>query len=163
MAAAGHAIKEVVGLHRCGCGESYEQWGSRPTPPCPTCEKICFKKTAPDEKETERTERAGKRTKYEESEDKGKKIENTLPHQTKETRQSPTPLVFLDPTPGHDSMPRGHRRSEPNAHFNEEVYKNTRQTSGLRQGTSRTGDSIYACPPHSTDCQSHSILERGAS
>jgi len=52
------------------------------------------------EKETERTERAGKRTKYIESKDKGEKIENTLPHQTKETRQSPTPHVFLDPMPG---------------------------------------------------------------
>ena len=28
LAAVGHAIKEVVGLHSCGCGESYEQWGS---------------------------------------------------------------------------------------------------------------------------------------
>jgi len=83
MAAAGHAIKEVVGLHRCECGESYEQWDSRPTPPCPTCEKTRFRKTAPDEKGTEKTERAGKRTKYEESKDKGKTIENTLPHQTK--------------------------------------------------------------------------------
>jgi len=27
LAAVGHAIKEVVSLHRCGCGESYEQWG----------------------------------------------------------------------------------------------------------------------------------------
>jgi len=32
LAAVGHAIKEVVSLHRCGCGESYEQWGDRPTP-----------------------------------------------------------------------------------------------------------------------------------
>jgi len=100
LAAVGHAIKEVVSLHRCGCGESYEQWGGRPTPPCPTCEKTRLRKTAPDERETERTERVGKRTKYEESKDKGKKMENTLPHQTKETRQSPTPHVFLDPTPG---------------------------------------------------------------
>jgi len=100
MAAVGHAIKEVVGLHRCECGKSYEQWGNQPTSPCPTYEKPRFRKTAPDEKGTERTERAGKRTKYEESKDKGKKIENTLPHQTKETRQSPTPHVFLDPTSG---------------------------------------------------------------
>jgi len=100
LAAVGHAIKEVVSLHRCVCGESYEQWGSRPTLPCSTCEKPRFRKTAPDERETERTERLGKRTKYEESKDKARKIENTLPHQTKETRQSPTPHVFLDPTPG---------------------------------------------------------------
>jgi len=100
MTSAGHAIKEVVSLHRFRCGESYEQWGSRPTPPCPTCEKTHFRKTAPDEKKTGRTGRAGKRTKNEESKDKGKKRENTLPHQTKKTRQSPTPHVFLDPTPG---------------------------------------------------------------
>jgi len=99
MAAAGHAIKEVVGLHRCECGESYEQWGSRP--PCPTCEKTHLRKAAPDEEGTERTERAGKRTKHEESKYKEKMIENTLPHQTKETRQSPTPHVFsTGPTPG---------------------------------------------------------------
>jgi len=52
-----------------------------------------------DDKGTERTERAGKRTKYEESKDKGEKIENISPHQTKETRQSQTPHVFLDPKP----------------------------------------------------------------
>jgi len=46
MAAVGHAIKEVVGLHRCGCGESYEQLGSQPTPPCPTCEKTHLKKNS---------------------------------------------------------------------------------------------------------------------
>jgi len=100
MAAVGHAIKEAVGLHRCGCGESYGQWGSRPTPPYPTCEITHFRKTALVERGTERTERDVKRTKYEEREDKGKKIENNLPHQTKVTRQSPTPHVFLDPTPG---------------------------------------------------------------
>jgi len=95
LSAVGHAIKEVVDLHRCGCGKSYVQWGSPPTPPCPTCEKTRFRQIAPDEKEAERTERAGKRTKYEESKDKGKKIVNTLPHQTKETRQSPTGLIVV--------------------------------------------------------------------
>ena len=100
LATVGHAIKEEVSLHRCGCGESYEQWGSRPTPPCPTCEKTRFRKTAPDETETERTGRTGKRTKYDKSMDNGKKIEETLPHQTKVTRQSSTPHVFLDPTSG---------------------------------------------------------------
>jgi len=63
LAAAGHAIKEVVSLHCCSCGESYEQLGGRPTPPCPTCEKTRLRKTAPDERETERTERVSKRTK----------------------------------------------------------------------------------------------------
>ena len=37
MAAIGHAIHEVVSLHRCSCGLSYEQWANQPTPPCPTC------------------------------------------------------------------------------------------------------------------------------
>jgi len=52
MAAACHAIKEVVCLNWCGCGERYEHWGSRPTPPCPTCEKFRMRKTAPDERKT---------------------------------------------------------------------------------------------------------------
>ena len=39
MAAVGHAIKEIVSLHQCECGEQYEQWGSLPAPPCPTCGK----------------------------------------------------------------------------------------------------------------------------
>jgi len=43
-------------------------------------------------------------------------------------------------------MPWGHRRSEPNAHFNEEVYNNTRQTCGLRQGASRTGTAYTPAP-----------------
>ena len=47
MAAIGHAIHEVVSLHRCRCGQSYEQWGNQPTPPCPTCEKIRLKNTGP--------------------------------------------------------------------------------------------------------------------
>ena len=37
MAAIGHAIHQVVSLHRCRCGAAYEQWESEPTPPCPTC------------------------------------------------------------------------------------------------------------------------------
>jgi len=217
MAAAGHAIKEVVSLHQCECGEKYEQWGSRPPSPCPICEKTRPRKKIPDEKETERTERAGKRTKYVESKDKGKTLEITLPHHTKETRQSQAPYVFLDPSPGsrmgipeagpttpfqapilrddagtrydernvncspppyeilpgtaehrehvlsqrHNSMPRGHRRSESNALFNEEVHNYTRQNSGLREGTTRTGDSLYACPPYSTNSQFHSTQGRG--
>jgi len=94
LAAVGHAIKEVVSLHRCGCGESYEQWGDRPTPPCPTCEKTRLRKTVPDEREMERTERVGKRTKNEVRKDKGEKTENNLPQ---ETRQSPTPNCLPRP------------------------------------------------------------------
>jgi len=87
-----------VRLHRCGRGESYEHWGSRPPPPCPTCKKPRIRKTAPNEKETKRTGRDGKRTKYDKSQDKGEKIENTQPRRTKVVQQSPTPHVFLDPT-----------------------------------------------------------------
>ena len=47
MAAIRHTIHEVVSLHRCRCGQSYEQWGNQPTPPCPTCEKIWLKNTVP--------------------------------------------------------------------------------------------------------------------
>jgi len=39
LAAAGHAIKEIVSLQQCECSEQYEQWGSLPPPPCPTCEE----------------------------------------------------------------------------------------------------------------------------
>jgi len=35
LAAAGHAIKEIVSLHQCECGEKYEQWGQSTTPPLP--------------------------------------------------------------------------------------------------------------------------------
>jgi len=97
MAAIGHAIKEGVSLHRCGCGQSYEQWGDRPTPPCPTCEKTRLRKTRPDKRGRERDERIGKRTKYEDRNDEGKKTEKNNPPQ--ETRQSSTPHAFLDPTP----------------------------------------------------------------
>ena len=47
MAAIGHAIHEVVSLHQCRCGQSYEQWGNRPIPPYPTCEKIRLRNTGP--------------------------------------------------------------------------------------------------------------------
>ena len=97
MAAIGHAIKEVVSLHRCGCGKSYEQWGDRPTPPCPTCEKTRLRRTIPDKREMERNERVGKRTKYEDRKDNGEKTEKNNPPQ--ETRQSSAPPAFLDPTP----------------------------------------------------------------
>jgi len=100
MAAACHEIKEVVCLNRCGCGERYKHWGSRPTPPCPTCKKTRIRKTAPDEKDTEKTERDGKRTKYDESKDKGNKKENTQPRWAMEEQQSLTPHIFLDPTLG---------------------------------------------------------------
>jgi len=57
MAAIGHAIHEVVSLHRCRCGQSYEQWGNQPTLPCPTCEKIRLKNTGPGKRKRENNER----------------------------------------------------------------------------------------------------------
>ena len=54
MAAIGHAVHEVVSLHRCRCGQSYEQWGNRPTPR----EKICLKNTGPEKRKRENDERA---------------------------------------------------------------------------------------------------------
>ena len=97
MAAIGHAMNEVVSLHRCGCGQSYEQWGDRPTPPCPTCEKSRLRKTRPDKMGRERDERIGKRTKYEDRKDEGEKTEKNNPPQ--ETKQNSTPHAFPDPTP----------------------------------------------------------------
>jgi len=61
MAAIGHAIHEVVSLHRCRCGQSYEQWGNRPTPPCPTCEKIRLKNTGPKKRKRENDERTDRK------------------------------------------------------------------------------------------------------
>jgi len=57
MAAIGHAIHEVVSLHRCRCGQSYEQCGNQPTPPCPACEKIRLKNTGPGKRKRENNER----------------------------------------------------------------------------------------------------------
>jgi len=57
MAAIGHATIEGISLHRCRCGQSYEQWGNRPTPPCPTCEKIRLRKTGPEKRKMENDER----------------------------------------------------------------------------------------------------------
>ena len=41
-------------------------------------------------------------------------------------------------------MPWGYRRSVTNALPNGEVHNNTKQTLRLREGTTKTGDSIYA-------------------
>ena len=45
-------------------------------------------------------------------------------------------------------MSWGNRQSKPIALLNQQVYNNTRQTHDLHQGTPKTGNSIYACPPH---------------
>jgi len=97
MSAIGHAINEVVSLHRCGCGQSYEQWGDRPTPPCPICEKTHLRKTGPGKRERENDERTDKRTKYEDRKGEGEKIEKKNPPQ--ETKHFSTSHAFPDPTP----------------------------------------------------------------
>jgi len=96
MAAIGHAINEVVSLHRCGCGQSYEQWGDRPTPPCPTCEKTRLRKTGPGKIERESDESTDKRTKYEDRKDEEKTEKNDPPQ---ETKQNSTSHALPDPTP----------------------------------------------------------------
>jgi len=57
MVAIGHAIHEVVSLHRCRCGQNCEQWGNQQTLPCPTCEKIRLKNTGPGKRKRENDER----------------------------------------------------------------------------------------------------------
>jgi len=57
MAAIGHALNEVVSLHRCRCGQNYEQWVNRPTPPCLTCEEIRLRNTGPGKRKRENDER----------------------------------------------------------------------------------------------------------
>ena len=97
MAALGHAINEIVNLHRCGCGQSYEQWGDQPTLPCPTCEKPRLRKTGPGKRGREKDERIGKRTKYEDRKDEEEKTgKNNPPH---ETKQNSTSHALPDPTP----------------------------------------------------------------
>ena len=59
-------------------------------------------------------------------------------------------------------MSWGNRRSEPNTLFNRHAYDNARQTPDLRQGTPKTGNSIHAYPPHSTDSTSHSLQKGGS-
>ena len=71
-AAIGHAINEVVSLHRCRCGRNYEQWNDQPTPPCPECEKTRPSKTSLRKRERESDVTSGKRAKFEERVDKGK-------------------------------------------------------------------------------------------
>jgi len=98
MVAIGHAVNEVVSLHRCMCGQSYEKWGNRPTPPCPTCEKIRHKNAGPEKRKRETDDRTDKRTKYEDGKDEGDKIKNhNNPPQN--TEHNSTSYAFPDPTP----------------------------------------------------------------
>jgi len=89
MAAIGHAINEVVSLHRCRCGRNHEQWEDQPTPPCPACEKTCPNKTSLKKRVRESDVTTDKRAKYEERADEGKT----------ETKQNPSSRTLPDPTP----------------------------------------------------------------
>ena len=89
MAAIGHAINEVVSLHRCRCGRNHEQWEDQPTPPCPACEKIHPSKTSLKKRARESDVTSDKRAKFEERADEGKT----------ETKQNPSSHTLPDPTP----------------------------------------------------------------
>jgi len=82
----------------------------------------------------ERTERVGKRTKYEERKDKGEKTENNLPQ---ETRQSPTPHVFLDPTPGSRMRTPAVSLTTPPQALALRHEKGTRQDSTFKKAKKR--------------------------
>ena len=96
MEALGHAINEVVSLYRCGCGQSYKEWGDRPTPPCPTCEKTRLRKTGPGKRGRESEDKTEKRTKCEDRTDEGKTEKNETPQ---ETKQNSTSHALPNPTP----------------------------------------------------------------
>jgi len=116
MAAIGHATHEVVSLHRCSCGLSYEQWGRQPTPPCPTCGEIFPKNMGLDTR---------------------KRVNDKITHRTLEvTLIVPPP----DPTPsqgsvsGQDYTPkRAEKRSGP-SRKPRESKKNTQKRPSPRTG-----------------------------
>jgi len=89
MAVIGHAINEVVSLHRCRCGRNYEQWNDQPTPPCPACEKTRPSKTSLKKREREIDVTSDKRAKLEERADQ-RKIE---------IKQNPSSHTLPEPTP----------------------------------------------------------------
>ena len=89
MAVIGHAINEVVSLHRCRCGRNYEQWNDQPTPPCPAREKTRPSKTSLKKREREIDVTSDKRAKLEERADQ-RKIE---------IKQNPSSHTLPEPTP----------------------------------------------------------------
>jgi len=132
--AIGHAIHEVVSLHRCRCGQSYEQWGSQPNTPCPTCEKIYLKNTGP-----------GKRTRENDKiTDRTPEVNIVIPppgptpRHGSNSRQDYTPkLADKRSCPEHmlpkchDPMSWGNRRGKSSSSLNQQVYNNTGQTHDL--------------------------------
>jgi len=119
MAAVGHTIKEIVSLHQCECSEQYEQWGRLPPPPCPNYEKTRPKKRALQERGPEKTGEADKRTKHEESVDKGRTVviyhiirrkqDRALPHTSSSTLCPPPEREYLKPALPLPFKPRSTR------------------------------------------------------
>jgi len=144
MAAVGHAIKEIVSLHQCECGEQYEQWGSLPPPPCPTCEKPRPRKRAPEGRGPERIGKADKRTKHEGSKDNGETVVTHLSHETNETSQSPAPHVFLDPMPASST---GISATGPATPFRAPIHRNQAE---IRSESASRGESNTS-PPRGTE------------
>jgi len=130
MAAIGHAINEVVSLHRCRCGHKYEQWEDQPTPPCPTCEKTRLRKTRLEKRERESDEITDKRTKYEERADKRTTEKNDPPQ---ETEQNPISYALPDPTPDPRQQTPGVNLITPPQAPTSRSGANLRQDSALKE------------------------------
>jgi len=97
MAAVCHEIKETVSLQWCKCGEQYEQWGKRPSPPCYQCAKINVRKALLGETGTEQRGSKGKQAKFESSDGKVKKKarkSNILGKPWKKPKHKLTPDTF---------------------------------------------------------------------
>ena len=126
MAAIGHAIHKVVSLHRCRCGQNYEQWEDQPTPPCPTCEKTRLRNTRLEKRKRESDEITDKRTKYEDRVDEGTTEKKDPPQ---ETKQNPTSYALPDPTPD----PRQQTPGTPPRVPTSRLEANLRQDSALKE------------------------------
>jgi len=104
MAAVCHEIKETVSLERCKCGESYEQWGRRPAPPCSKCEKTHVRKASAGETCAEQGRSKGKRAKCDSSGGKGEKKRQNIQYPTKTAKKINTQpdirYAFFDPAHG---------------------------------------------------------------
>jgi len=96
MAAIGHAIHKVVSLHRCRCGQNYEQWDDQPNPSGATCEETRIRKTRLGKRDQKSEEKTDNRTKFEERTDEGNSEKNDPP---KVTKQYQTSYALRDPTP----------------------------------------------------------------
>jgi len=132
-----------VSLHQCECGKQYEQRGSLPPPPCPTCEKTSPKKRAPEGRGPERIGEADKRTKHKGSKDKGETVVIHLAKHTNETRQRPAPHVFLDLMPASNT---GISATGPATPFQAPIH---RKQAEIRFDSASRGDNNTS-PPRGT-------------